>query len=59
MNKKRQNFHPFLTGFAQSGKIREKMVISDKVRGTHGKSWNFIYCLEESRFKGTSKGKFR
>ena len=35
------------------------MVISDKVRGTHGKSWNFIYCLEESRFKGTSKGKFR
>ena len=43
-----------LTGFVQSGKIREKMVISKKVRESHGKSWNFVYCQEESRFTGIS-----
>ena len=46
-------------GFVQSGKIREKMVISENVRESQGKSWKFIYCLEKSRFTGISQGKFR
>ena len=47
------------TEFSQSGKIKEKMVISEKVRESQGKSWNFNHCLEESRFTVISQGKFR